>query len=124
MNLRLPCRRFLKGRDKRMTAASDKWPSQFKMAKVFDSPIGKELTFFFVTGIVNEKQLEYVAGRINVLTVQEIEPDKLVVSALLNQEQFEEFNKVFERFSRDHRGQYQSVAKAIVAAHAELTEGH
>ncbi len=92
------------------------------MVKVFDSPIGKALTFFFVTGIVNKKQLEYVAGGMNVLTVQEIVPDKLVISGLLNEEQFEEFNRVFEEFSREHRGQYQSVAKAIVAAYKELTE--
>ena len=107
-----------------MTATSDQWPSEFKMVKVFDSPVGGELTFFFVTGVVNKKQSEYVAGEINVLTEQEIEPDKLVISALLNQEQFDEFNTEFERRSREHRGQYQSVAKAIVAAHAELTEGH
>lgn len=105
-----------------MTSSSDKWPSEFKMVKVFDSPIGKELTFFFVTGIVNETQRDYVAEEINLLAEQEIEEDKMVISALLNQEEFERFNRKFERLSREHRGQYQSAAKAIVAAYEEFTE--
>lgn len=105
-----------------MTATSEKWPSQFKMVKVFDSPIGNELTFYFVTGIVNKSQRDYVAGDINLLSEQEVEADKLVISALLNQEQFEDFNSKFERLSREHRGQFQSAAKAIVAAYRELTE--
>lgn len=92
------------------------------MVKVFDSPFGKELTFYFVTGIVNEEKRDYVAEEISVLAQQEIEEDKLVISALLNQKQFERFNGKFEDFSRRHRGQYQSAAKAIVAAYEELTE--
>jgi hypothetical protein len=74
------------------------------MVKVFDSPFGKELTFFFVTGIVNEEQRDYVAEEINILAEQEIEGDKLVISALLNQKQFERFNGKFEDLGFGCRG--------------------
>ena len=100
-----------------MTAKSrEQWPTEFKIVKVSDSFIGKELTFFFVTGIVNRNQSKYVRESINVLAEQEIETDKVVISTLLNQVELEKFNRDWESRSREWRGQYYSLANAIVDA--------
>ncbi len=96
------------------------WPTEFKMVKVIDSFIGKDLTIFFVSGIVNKKQYKYVEDVIDVLAVHEIEDDRLVLSTLLRQEQLEQFYEVYEPRSRQWRGQYYSLANAVVDAYTEV----
>lgn len=100
------------------SASSAVYPERSKSLLNIRTTLGtKGRTYiFFVTGVVNENQYKYVDEVINVLAVQEIEPDKLVLSTLLNQEQLEEFNRTFEPRSREWRGQYYSLANAIVEA--------
>lgn len=104
-------------------SSREEWPTEFKAVKVSDSFLGKELTFFFVTGVVNRNQYKYVEEAINVLAVHEIEKDKLVLSTLLNQGQLEELYNRFEPLSRTWRGQYYSLANAIVDAYMETAKG-
>lgn len=94
----------------------EKWPTQFNVVKVSDSFVGNELTFFLVTGALNNNQYQHVKDEINVLTVQQIDTDKLVISTLLNQKQLERFNAAFEPRSRTWRGQYYALANSIVGA--------
>ena len=101
-----------------MTAQSsaEKWPASFKVVRVTDSCIGKELVLFFLTGVVNSRQRDQVSNVIDVLAEQEIDPDRLVISTLLNQEQLEELDRVFAPRAKAWRGQYYSLANAIVDA--------
>ena len=94
----------------------EKWPTQFNVVKISESFVGNELTFFLVSGTVNKNQYKHVDDAINILATQEIAKDSLVISTLLNQKQLENFNAIFEPRSRTWRGQYYSLANAIVDA--------
>lgn len=103
-------------------SSREEWPTEFKAVKVSDSFVGIDFTFYFVTGVVNRNQYKYVEEAINVLAVYEIEEDKLVLSTLLNQEQLEGFHEAFEPLSKKWRGQYYSLANAIVDAYREAVQ--
>ena len=52
----------------------------------------------------------------------EIEKGKYMVNGVLNKEQLHALYAVFEPLSREWRGQYQALAKAVVKAYEELDE--
>lgn len=52
----------------------------------------------------------------------EIEKGKYMLTGVVNKEQLHALYQVFERFSREWRGQYQALAKAIVEAYEKLEE--
>jgi len=105
------------------TSSVEKWPAPFQVRKVSESLLGKELTFFFITGVVNKNQYDEVKKDLNILITLELDADKLVISTLVDHEQLDAFYKVFERRSKVWRGQYYALAKAIVAACKEALEG-
>ena len=51
--------------------------------------------------------------------VVELEDDKLLLIGVVNKNQLKEIYNLFEPLSRSWRGQYQSLAKAIVDAYNE-----
>lgn len=54
-----------------------------------------------------------------IVTVAEIEKDKYLLNIVLNKEQLRTLFSIFEPLSREWRGQYQALAKAIVEAYQE-----
>jgi len=54
-----------------------------------------------------------------VVKIAEIEKDKYMLNAVLNKEQLRTLYQMFEPLSREWRGQYQALAKAIVEAYEE-----
>ena len=51
-----------------------------------------------------------------------IEKGKYMVNGVLNKEQLRTLYNIFEPLSREWRGQYQALAKAIVEAYEKLDE--
>ena len=55
-----------------------------------------------------------------VVKIAEIEKGKYMLNGVLNKEQLHALYSIFEPLSREWRGQYQALAKAIVAAYQEM----
>lgn len=55
-----------------------------------------------------------------ILQIAEIEKGKYLLNAIVNMEQLKVLYKIFEPLSREWRGQYQALAKAIVEAYDSL----
>ncbi len=97
-------------------SSREKWPTEFRVVKVPATFLGEELPFYFLSGVLNRNQYKQVQQIINVLSVHEIEADKLMISTLLDRKRLNEICAVFEPRSRGWRGQYYSLANAIVDA--------
>lgn len=52
--------------------------------------------------------------------ITEIEKGKYMLNSVLNKEQLHTLYNIFEPLSREWRGQYQALAKAIVEAYQEM----
>ena len=53
------------------------------------------------------------------IKIAEIEKDKYMLNGVVNKAQFHALYSIFEPLSREWRGQYQALAKAIVEAYQE-----
>ncbi|HEX2739848.1 MAG TPA: hypothetical protein VHM69_05330 [Rubrobacter sp.] len=103
------------------TASFVKWPTPFQVKRVSNSVLGKELSFFFVSGVLRPGQYEELKRVIPVLAVHEVE-DKLIVSTLITQEKCEELYREFEPLSRRWRNQYYVLANEIVRERRKALE--
>jgi len=103
-----------------MTSASFvRWPTPFQVKRVSNSVLGKELSFFFVSGVLRPGQYEELVKVIPMLAVHEVD-DKLIVSTLISQEKCEELYRYFEPLSRSWRNQYYVLANEIVRECTEV----
>ncbi len=55
-----------------------------------------------------------------IVQITEIEKGKYMINAVVNKEQLLSIYNIFERLSREWRGQYQALAKAIAEAYEKL----
>ena len=54
------------------------------------------------------------------IKVVKIEKEKYMLNAVVNKEQLRALYEIFEPLSREWRGQYQALARAIVEAYQEM----
>ena len=99
-----------------MTRSVAKWPTIIKLVSVSTSILVEQLNLYFLTGIMNKSQAESIEEVISIVSSTEIERDKVVLTTLLHQGQIKHLYETFEPRSREWRGQYYSLSKAIVEA--------
>jgi hypothetical protein len=100
-----------------MTVLTEKYPTIFDVKKVVSSYFEREFELYLVTGVVNELQLPWVEKSIKILSEVPIEPNKIIISTLVNKDQLDKLYNDFLPSSKKDRGQYYPLANAIFEAY-------
>lgn len=95
---------------------TEKWPVVFQVTRLPNSLLNKLPNGYLIAGVVNRNQKASVTWRFPLQSDAEIEEDRYIITLLLDADGIERLYNTFEPLSRSWRGQYQSLAKAIVAA--------
>ena len=95
---------------------AEKWPTVFQAIRLPDNLLTRLPTGYLVIGLVNQNQKESVVYRFSLQSEDKVEDDRYIITLLIDQDGLEQLYNTFEPFSRSWRGQYQALAKAVVAA--------
>ena len=93
--------------------SEQKWPVEMKLVQTTNS-LMEEFNLFFLSGIVDEEQLNTLKSKMPILSVFEIGGDKLVFSTLVNQRQLQQVYDEFVRLAKEWRGKYYSLTNKFV----------
>lgn len=94
----------------------EKWPTIFEIKRVSKSLIGDTLNLYFVTCVGTRPQVESLGDAIEIDHELQISDNQHVATGLYTQQKIEHLLEYFEPRSREWRGQYQPLAKAVCEA--------
>ena len=94
----------------------EKWPTIFEIKQVTMSLVGDALNLYFVTCVGTGPQIESLGYALEIHHELQIGDNQFVATGLYTQQKIEHLLEYFEPRSREWRGQYQPLAKAVCEA--------
>lgn len=97
----------------------EKFPATVKIQRVVESPLGGDVSLYFVTGVMDADQRDTIKEHLPVQAEFVLDGGRVVVSALVSHSQLLHAYEVFTPGAKEWRGRYYVITNRFVDAYRE-----
>jgi len=99
-----------------MTDSFKKWPAEIRISKVVSSVLDREMSLYFVTGLMNKNQYLTLKEKMPILSDFQVDIERWVIATLLTHQQLSDAYNACASPARTWRGQYYVITNRFVSA--------
>lgn len=99
-----------------MTDSFEKWPAEIRISMVVSSVLDREMSLYFVTGLMNKKQYTTLKEKMPIMSDFQVDDKRWVVATLLTHQQLSDAYNAYTSLAKTWRGQYYVITNKFVSA--------